>query len=76
MQTRRQSLTEAGANIFIGYWINIVVQLIVYPWYGAVFTFEQNIHIGLIFLVTGFIRSYAFRRYFNWRHRHAKVVQS
>lgn len=67
-QTKRQSFEEAGANIFIGYWVNVCIQLAVYPWFGAMFTFEQNIHIGLIFLATGLVRSYSFRRYFNWRH--------
>ena len=71
MQTKWQSFVESSANIFIGYWINIVVQLIVYPFYGATFSFGQNIQIGLIFLAVSLGRSYAFRRYFNWRH-HAK----
>lgn len=68
MQTKWQSFVESSANIFIGYWINIVVQLIVYPFYGATFSFGQNIQIGLIFLAVSLGRSYMFRRYFNWRH--------
>lgn len=68
MQTKWQSFVEANANTFIGYWISIAVQLVVYPIYGASFTFGQNMQIGFIFLIVSLIRSYAFRRYFNWRH--------
>lgn len=72
MQTRWQSFVEANANTFIGYWLNILVQLVVYPLYGASFTFLQNIQLGLIFLVVSLIRGYTIRRYFNWRHHAVK----
>ena len=64
-QSRTHSVIEAVANTFLGYWINIGVQLVVYPFYGATFTFQQNIEIGLIFMVVSFARSYALRRWFN-----------
>lgn len=69
MQTRWQSFIEAKANTFIGYWISIAVQMIVFPLYGLDVSFFQNIQIGLIFLVVSLVRGYAFRRYFNWAHR-------
>ena len=65
MQSRLQSLIEAWANTLIGYAINIGVQLIVYPLYGATFTFSQNIQIGLIFMAVSIARSYVLRRAFN-----------
>lgn len=65
MQTRRGSLIEAWVNTTIGYVINLGVQLVVYPWFGATFTFVQNIQIGLIFMVVSVARSYAIRRWFN-----------
>jgi len=68
MQTRLQSLIEAWANTLIGYVINLLVQLVVYPFYGATFTFGQNIQIGLIFMVVSIARSYILRRGFNWLH--------
>ena len=49
-QTRLQSLIEAWANTLIGYFINLAVQLVVYPFYGATFMFGQNIQIGLVFM--------------------------
>jgi len=42
MQSKRHSLVEAAANTLIGYVINLGVQLIVYPIYGAVFTLSEK----------------------------------
>lgn len=69
MQSRIQSLIEAWANTIIGYLINLGVQLVVYPLYGATFTFGQNIQIGLIFMAVSIARSYGLRRAFNELHR-------
>jgi hypothetical protein len=66
-QSRLQSLTEAWLNTAIGYFINLAVQLVVYPFYGATFTFGQNIQIGLIFMMVSIARSYVLRRFFNAR---------
>lgn len=68
-QSRTQSMIEAWINTLIGYLINLGVQLIVYPFYGATFTFGQNIQIGLIFMVVSITSSYILRRAFNARLR-------
>lgn len=65
MQSKRNSFYEACINVAIGYAINLVVQMVIYPWYGATFTLGQNISIGLIFTVVSLTRSYLIRRYFN-----------
>lgn len=65
MQSKRESVTEALANTLFGYYINIGVQLVVYPLYGATFTLSQNIQLGLIFLGVSLIRGYLLRRHFN-----------
>lgn len=65
MQSKRESITEALANTLFGYYINIAVQLMVYPLYGATFTLSQNIQLGLIFLGVSLIRGYLLRRHFN-----------
>lgn len=71
MQSRLQSLIEAWSNTIIGYFINLAVQLVVYPFYGATFTFGQNIQIGLIFMAVSIARSYLLHRAFNALHRRA-----
>ena len=65
MQTKLSSLVESLTNTIIGYSINLVVQLIVYPLYGATFTLSQNIQLGLVFMAVSLARSYLIRRYFN-----------
>ena len=65
MQSRLHSFIEAWSNTFFGYFLNLAVQLVVYPLYGATFTFSQNIQIGLIFMAVSITRSYALRRFFN-----------
>ena len=66
-QTRLGSFIEAMLNTLIGYFLNLGVQLVVYPFFGATFTFGQNIEIGLIFMVVSISRSYAIRRWANKR---------
>lgn len=64
-QSKLSSIVEAVINAFLGYWISFVAQLVIYPMYGAHFSFTDNIHIGLLFLGLSLIRSYAIRRWFN-----------
>ena len=75
-QSRLSSFIEAMANTLIGYVINIGVQLIIYPIYGAVFSFRQNIEIGLVFMVVSIARSYVLRRWFNLRIHNAIMSMS
>ena len=67
MQSRLHSFIESWANTLIGYFLNLIVQLLVYPLFGATFTFGQNIEIGLIFMAVSIARSYCLRRWFNSR---------
>lgn len=64
-QSKLGSFIEALANTLIGYVINLGVQLVLYPLYGATFTFGQNLQIGLAFMVVSLLRSYGLRRFFN-----------
>jgi hypothetical protein len=66
-QTRLGSLIEAWSNTFIGYWINVVAGLAIYPLFGASFSFTQNLGIGAVFTVISVARGYAVRRWFNYR---------
>lgn len=67
MQSKLSSFIEPMVNVLIGYFISLLVQLAVYPMYGATFTFRQNVEIGLIFMAVAIIRSYVIRRWFNTR---------
>lgn len=65
MQTKRQSLAEGIINIFIGYIINFMVQLIVFPLVGLSVSINQNLMIGVLFTASSLARQYFIRRYFN-----------
>ena len=69
-QSKLWSFVEASANTLIGYAINLAVQLVLYPLYGATFTLTQNIEIGCVFMAVSLVRGYLLRRFFNSRlHR-------
>jgi len=63
-QSRIMSLFESGTNILVGYWLAIVTQLIVFPWFGYPARFGDAAAIGGIYTVISIIRSYALRRIF------------
>lgn len=74
-QSKLESFIEAMTQTIIGYVLNLGVQLVVYPFFGATFTFMQNIYIGLIFMVVSIARGFFVRRWFNARlHRMAHNI--
>lgn len=68
MQSRLQSLTEAAANIAVGYTVAVVSQLLIFPWFGVHLPLRDNLIIGLWFTVISLARSYLLRRGFNYLH--------
>lgn len=66
-QARRHSLVEAITNTVVGLLVTLGAQLVVYPLYGATFTFGENVQITAIFTGLSVVRSYTLRRLFNRR---------
>lgn len=64
-QTRFGSALESLANIVIGFAINWVANLLVFPLFGFDITPAQAFHVGLIFTAISLVRSYVLRRVFN-----------
>lgn len=69
MQTKLQSLIEAWTNIFVGYSLALMTQIIIFPFYGMEINFWGNIQIGIVFTGISLVRSYALRRIFNKWHK-------
>lgn len=69
MQTRLQSMIEAGLNTLTGYIISVLTQLFIFPLYGLHATLSQNLQIVAIFTAISIVRSYFWRRLFNHLHR-------
>jgi hypothetical protein len=64
-QTKLGSFAEAWANIFVGFSINFVANMLILPLFGFKVTAGGAFEIGLIFTVISLVRSYVLRRWFN-----------
>lgn len=65
-QTRTGSLTEAAANIAVGFSINFGANLVLLPWlWDPSYPTHSAFAIGLCFTAISLVRSYVLRRWFN-----------
>ena len=64
-QTKLGSITEAWANIAVGFTVNYVANLLIFPHFGFHISLEANFLMGLIYTAISLVRSYILRRYFN-----------
>lgn len=64
-QTRLESLLESIVNIFIGYGVALISQIIVFPMFGIFVPLSTNLWIGAWFTAISLVRSYVIRRWFN-----------
>lgn len=67
-QKRRHSLLEASLNTATGFCISYLLGLFIFPLFGFPVTPAQNFWIVLIYTVVSIVRSYIWRRTFNWWH--------
>ena len=66
MQTKLGSITEAWANIAVGFAINFTANMLILPLFGfTTLTLRNNFIIGLLYTVISLVRSYVLRRWFN-----------
>lgn len=64
-QTRRGSLLESLANIAVGYSINYVANMLIFPLFGWNLSTRENLTLGVIYTAISLARSYTLRRIFN-----------
>lgn len=70
MQSRLESFIEAWINVFIGFGINFVANLVILPQFGFnTLTLQANFLIGICFTVVSVVRQYAIRR---WAQAHLR----
>lgn len=65
MQSKLDSLLESFTNIFIGFTVATISNLIVLPLFGYYVTPGDSISIAIVFTIISLIRSYIVRRMFN-----------
>lgn len=73
-QTRLGSFIEAWINVLIGFTINFIANLCIFPLFGMHISLSDNFLMGLIYTIISVARSYVIRRWFNAR-LHAVALQ-
>ena len=61
-QSCRMSLTEAIANVVIGYILAVATQVAVFPLFGIRITISDDLAIGAVFAVVSLLRGFVLRR--------------
>lgn len=76
MQTRKQSLVEIVTGTVVGFilaWGLLWLLSMAFGWHN---TGSRNTLAVLCFTALSLARSYAIRRYFNWRHQPARRLEN
>ena len=66
-QSRLGSFIESMMNIVVGFSINYMANLCIFPMFGMHISLANNFYMGLIYTAISVVRSYAIRRWFNNR---------
>jgi hypothetical protein len=72
-QSRLGSFIEAWINVLIGFTINFIANLVIFPIFGWQITVMENLALGAVYTLISVARSYAIRRWFNARIRKAAM---
>lgn len=70
-QSRLGSFIEAWINVLIGFGINFIANLLIFPLFGFHITLSENLVMGLLYTGISVARSYCIRRWFNARIKRA-----
>jgi len=65
MQSKRMSFIESVSNVIVGYFVALLSQIVVFPFFGIQTTIKDNLLIGFWFTLISIARSYCLRRAFN-----------
>jgi len=66
MQSKKQSFIEATVNVLVGYWVAVLSQAAIYPFFAIRTTAQENLVIAFWFTCVSLLRSYLLRRAFNF----------
>lgn len=64
-QRRLHSLLEAITNVAVGFGINLLGQMVIFPILGILVSFSDNLKVAVFFTVLSVARTYVLRRLFN-----------
>lgn len=64
-QTIKRSWAESWSNIFIGWVINFLANMIIFPLFGFQLSISKNLLLGIVYTCISLLRSFCIRRWFN-----------
>lgn len=64
-QSRLGSFIEALVNVAIGFTINYIANLLIFPLFDMHISLADNFWLGIIYTFISIARSYVIRRWFN-----------
>ena len=64
-QTKVSSAIESIINVFIGYLVALLSQIVIFPVFDIYVGLQTNLAIGAWFTAISLVRSYVIRRWFN-----------
>ena len=67
MQNKKESIIEVIVNVFVGYILNLLIQITLFPFFDIHISISDNMLLTLLFTTISMIRSYLIRRFFNKR---------
>ena len=65
-QPRKQSMLEVSCNTASGFVLALLVNWLLHIWFGKPLSGGENLAIALAFTAISLVRSYFWRRVFNW----------
>lgn len=75
-QTRLSSFIEALMNVAIGFSINYIANLLIFPLFDMHISLIDNLWMGMIYTIISIVRSYVIRRWFNAKIHNAAMKLS
>ena len=64
-QSSKNSAIEVVVNVGSGYVVGMLVQVLIFPYFGLSLSLADNALITLVFTVASMVRGYMIRRLFN-----------
>ena len=67
MQTKKQSFIETITSVFVGWFIGVILNMLVLPLFHYDVSLTDGVLISIIFTAVSIIRSYVIRRWLNYK---------
>ena len=73
LQSKVSSFIEALMNVAIGFGINYIANLLIFPLFNMNISLIDNLWMGMIYTIISIVRSYVIRRWFNAKIHQAAI---